>query len=177
MQGSEPRECSSWWHFLRDWDFFALSAFLCLPYSPLRNRFASWFPAKIRLPSLLSSPRATRQHCHRQALGTKPADDDVAERDEFCPRKSCGTSFFFGTKMQRGALGGVREPVRTDRASPPNSTLRELALVACTSLAGSIYAMVSGKRYPSGLPLPSKELVVTFKAHHLNLIILQVPLR
>lgn len=52
----------------------------------------TWKPLRFLVPcidqtqSLFFLPRA-RQDNHRQVRGTKPADDDVADRDQFCPRK------------------------------------------------------------------------------------------
>lgn len=127
-----------------------------------------------RSDSRASSPLpGPRQHSHKQALGTKPADD-MADRDQFCPRKSCGTTVCSSEQKCRGS---VREPVCTDCISPPNPTFSESLWWLETSPAGSICATESGKCYLPGLPLPRKELVVTFKAYCLNLIIFQVPLR
>lgn len=56
-----------------------------------------------RSDSRASSPLpGPRQHSHKQALATKPADD-VADRDQFCPRKSCGTTVCFSEQKGRGA--------------------------------------------------------------------------
>ena len=174
VQGSEPRE----WHFLWQWDSFALPAsFLSLLYSPPGSHFASLQPtdgfcALLRSDSQASSPLlGPRQHNHKQVSGVRPADDYVPDTDRFCPRKSCGTTVSFSEQK-------LSQPVLI--AHLPNTTFGDLALVAWNPPRWQY--LRHGKR--QGLPIrappptpPPAQLVVTFKAYHLNLITLKGSLR
>lgn len=151
VQGSEAGECSCRWHVRWDWDFFALCVFLALPYIPPGNHFASQFPASIRLPSLFFPPRAGQDN-HRQARGTKAAD-----RDQFCPRKSCGTTVSFSYQKRSGVYTAVcgSQCVRTAHLPPAPHSESSLWWLE-TSHAGNIHATESGTHFPSGLPRPRK---------------------